>query len=115
MPTLSVLCWGYTNRLDERGGWGFSVHPNEAAADFWLQDTNTQREFIRAGMNAISVPYLCGRAHIESPSHELTEQLGDKSGIFVHELGEPKLHMIHGMTPNQVTDSFLDEMNSGPD
>lgn len=115
MSELSVMCWGFESRLDEAGGWGFSIHPDKETAELWAQNRNIQRTVIEAEMNALCAPYVCGRGVIRNPSSELVTQLAGKSGIFVQKLEEKSFYLISGSTPDQVTESFLDEMNNEPD
>ena len=113
---LHVVCWACENRLDEYGGWGFSIHPDKESADLWERDEAIMEEFIRVGMNNLTTPYVCGRGMITRTSHELLARLGDQPGVFVHKLdGDTTLQLISGKTPCQVSLDFQSEGNSVPD
>jgi hypothetical protein len=117
MQTLSVVCWGFDHRLDERGGWGFSVHPDEQSALIWMENMDIRRTVIGAGMNSLAVPYVCGHGFLDNPSREIFEKLGDGRGVFIRsdDFNQPGFRLTQGKTPDQVTSEFLDEKNRVPD
>lgn len=115
MGSLQVVCWAYENRLDEEGGWGFSVHPDVSSAEKWRTDMEIRRAEVEKDLNGLSLAYVCGSGVIESPSPALIDQLSGADGIFIRNLSQEAFRLIEGKTPDDVTCDFVREMNDVPD
>jgi hypothetical protein len=129
-----VLCWAFDNRLDQRGGAGYSYHLSEEDANKWEKEfesklPNDQKGFARY--------YLCGKGFVKNPAvdggMDLSEFIQDKmiseirkstDGVyeevspftfFFEERTPGWLIISSGVTPGTISRSFAEEEDSRPD